>query len=80
METSSGDVPGDNICIIVSGETNREFARRKAEEEVELPGIAFQVTVLTIAELKKAYLENDPLHQAVKGGELLYGASLSRLI
>ncbi|MFV1957072.1 MAG: winged helix-turn-helix domain-containing protein [bacterium] len=80
MGSSSGDVSGRDICIIVSGETNRDFARRKAEEEIELLGIAPEVTVLTIAELKKLYLANDPLYQAIEDGELLYGTSLSRLI
>ena len=80
IESSSSDEPGRGICIIVSGETNREFARKKAEEEIELLGIALGVTIVAIAELKKLYLEDDPLYQAIKNGELLYGAEVSRLV
>ena len=80
IESSGSDEPGRGICIIVSGETNREFARKKAEEEIELLGIALGVMIVAIAELKKLYLEDDPLYQAIKDGELLYGTAISRLI
>ncbi len=80
IEGSSSDEPGRDMCIIVSGETNSKFALRKAEEEIELLEIALGVTILTIAELKKLYLENDPLYQAIKEGELLFGTAISRLI
>ena len=80
IESSSSDEPGRGICIIVSGETNREFARKKAEEEIELLGIALGVTIVAIAELKKLYLEDDPLYQAIKDGELIYGAAISHLV
>ncbi len=80
IESSSSDEPGRGICIIVSNETNSEFARKKAEEEIESLGIILGVTIITIAELKKLYLEDDPLYQAIKEGELLYGTAISRLI
>jgi len=80
IESSSSDEPGRGICIIVSGETNREFARKKAEEEIELLGIILGVTIVAIAELKKLYLEDDPMYQAIMDGELLYGTTISRLI
>ena len=80
IESSSSDEPGRGICIIVSNETNREFARKKAEEEIESLGIILGVTIVAIAELKKLYLEDDPLYQAIKDGELIYGAAISRLV
>ncbi len=80
IESSSSNEPGRGICIIVSNETNSEFARKKAEEEIESLGIILGVTIITIAELKKLYLEDDPLYQAIKEGELLYGTAISRLI
>ena len=82
------DVPGEpvgkgDICIIVPTESAKEFAGKKASEEIghlerrlaEVPGFM----VVALQELRELKTIADPLFDAILQGTLLYGTAVDRL-